>query len=126
MLFPRGYVFARPGLWGWAGGVVFVLLFALVLGLAVFAFVRYTDRRTTHHHRTAPPPYPPPPPVNDQAVAQARYRYANGQLSREQYFQILADLGAAPPGPAGPPPWWAAIPDATAPMWPGHEPGLGL
>ena len=106
-----------------------MLLFAVVLALAVFAFVRFVDHGGPRH--AGPPPYPPSPPSppspSDQAVAQARLRYANGQLSREEYFRILADLGAAPPGPSGPPPWWPPAPDAPAGMWsrPG-EPPVGL
>ena len=42
------------------------------------------------------------PPMRDPAVRIARQRYARGELSREQYEQILSDLhraGARPPLP---------------------------
>ncbi len=105
-VFRRGYFIGHPGFWGWAARLLPLLLFAVVLALAAFAIVRLFDRGAGHHG--APGPYPPMPPV-DQAVAQARYRYANGQLSREEYFRLLVDLGAAPPGP----PPWPPAPEAT-------------
>jgi uncharacterized membrane protein len=111
MLLPGRYLIGRPGFWGWAGGMVFMVLFVVILALAVWAIVRFFDHGGRRH--AGPPPYP----GADPAVAQARFRYANGQLSREEYFQIVADLGFAPPG--APPPPWPPGPGVPAGAWPG-------
>jgi|SRR5579871_2927805 len=97
----RVHVIDHPALWGW--WLLPLLVFAVILAVAAYATVRLVDRGGAH--RPAAPPYPPGPPAPDQAVVQARFRYASGQLSREEYLRILADLGAAPPGP---PPWPSA------------------
>ncbi|HZQ28981.1 MAG TPA: SHOCT domain-containing protein [Acidimicrobiales bacterium] len=47
--------------------------------------------------------------ANDPALAELRLRYARGEISREEYVQRSADLGAPvtssppPPGPPAPP-----------------------
>jgi uncharacterized membrane protein len=42
--------------------------------------------------------------MRDPAVFEARRRYARGEITREQFQQILSDLGRGPGGPPGPPP----------------------
>jgi len=41
-------------------------------------------------------------PRRDPAVMMARQRYARGEITREQYDQIMTDLGRRGRGPGGP------------------------
>ncbi len=43
-------------------------------------------------------------PMRDPAVMAARQRYARGEITREQYDQIMTDLGRRPRGPGPYPP----------------------
>lgn len=68
--------------WGWmavAGAVVMALVLVFVV-LLVYALVRGTA-----------PNYAPPARTDDPQN-EARMRYARGEISREQYQQILRDL----------------------------------
>jgi putative membrane protein len=74
---------------------VLLVLLALMVVAALVAFlvVRIANRRV-----------PPPsgfalagPPMSDPALSQLRLRYARGEISRDDYLQTSADLGAQPP-----------------------------
>ena len=76
-------------------GGFFVVFFVLWI---VFFVVRiaFWSRRATYGRRNGGPPR------RDPAVMIARQRYARGEITREQYEQIMADLhrrGAEPPLP---------------------------
>ncbi len=97
----RAFPFHDPTVWDRILWVIPFVLFALVLAVAAVLVIRLVDRGA---RPTGPPPYPPPGSA-DQALAHVRYRYASGQLSREEYFQLLTDLGGGPPPtPATPAP----------------------
>lgn len=92
------------------GWLLPLLFFGLLVGLTAWALLRLGSRRspgsgpTTWWGGTWQEP-PPAAPRQDAALEAARMRYAQGAISREEYFQILHDLGAAPPPPPqGPPP----------------------
>jgi uncharacterized membrane protein len=96
-----------PGVRGWMDwptsgyghpawtGVVWGLLPALVFGgliaLIVFLFIR-TAREQSWRGSIAQPVA-----IADGAFAEARMRYARGEMTREDYLRIAEDL--APPGP---------------------------
>jgi len=84
----------------WWFGLGQMIFFAAVMGLIVFLAVRLTNR-AADHHPTLPPPLTPP----DSALTEARLRYARGELSREDFLRISADLSApgTNPPPASPP-----------------------
>jgi len=104
------YVIGHPGFWERVGWFLPLVVFALLLALAAFAVVRLIERGA---HPSGPPP--PSHGGADAALNQVRYRYASGQLSREEYFRLMADLGGAPPYAAAPPPppVPAAVPSPT-------------
>ena len=90
-----GHRFGHDGGGWWLGGLLGLLLFAAVVTLAVLLGMRLAGRprhwggpHMGHGH--------------DQALAQLRLRYAQGQVSREEYLRTSADLGA--PLPPEPPP----------------------
>jgi uncharacterized membrane protein len=83
----RGYSFP------YAGGLVG--LFLLVWGLLMLVRLAFWSARAA-----AWGPRGPGGRRWDPAIAQARQRYARGEITREQFLQIVQDL--RPPGP--PPP----------------------
>jgi uncharacterized membrane protein len=83
----------RPlfGFWG-----AFLLLFLLVwVGFFVLRIALWSGRRGYGYGR-------PPGMRRDPAVMAARQRYARGEITREQYDQIMTDLGRRGRGPGGP------------------------
>jgi uncharacterized membrane protein len=89
------------GLLGW---LIPVLILAALVGLIVFFLIR---------SRSGPPAGAP---INfagrgglDPAIEQARFRYARGEISRDDYFRIASDLGGPAFAPA-PPPWASTSP----------------
>lgn len=114
----------HPGL-GLLGGLFWVALFALFIGLIAWAVARLA----THNHHIRPWASSSAPPAaqagpwmapRDDALAAARMRYARGELDREAYFRMVEDLtgvprpqeGSAPFGPYPPAPPPAAGPPA--------------
>jgi uncharacterized membrane protein len=76
------------------GGLLFIILLATLVGLIIWAFTRLASE----HHPFTPMgraggmPGSAWSPPSDDALNTARLRYARGELSREQYFQIVGDL----------------------------------
>ena len=73
---------------GWVGGVLLVTFALLVLvGVALLAYwvVRATQRTSADEHR--------PTGAAEDAVAVARLRFARGEITREQFEEIMAVLG---------------------------------
>ena len=98
--FPGGGGCSQFGGMGGSGliGGVLALLFgvALIGGLAVLAF--YVVRALANG-RAAQPAATAVAPGSPEEVA--RLRYARGEISREQYQQMLSDMGKLPPTTAG-------------------------
>ena len=74
------------------GWLVPLLLLALVVGLVVWALLRPRDGRHAYVPAASAPSV-------DTALAELRLRYARGELAREDFLRIGADLGAPPPPP---------------------------
>ncbi len=83
----------RP-FWGFWGA--FLLLFLIVwVGFFVLRVAFWSRRRQYGYGRG-------PGLHRDPAVMVARQRYARGEITREQYEQIMTDLGRRGRGPGGP------------------------
>jgi uncharacterized membrane protein len=83
------------------------LLLLLLALLAVAALTAYLVARRTRPHLAGTGRPAQAFGGSDRALDIARFRYANGELSREAYLQIVGDLGGAPyaaPAPPSPPP----------------------
>jgi len=78
------------------GWLVPLLVLALLAGLVIWAFVGTGARRRTVQQPTAPPAA-----SVDTALTELRLRYARGEVSREDFLRISADLGGPVP-PASP------------------------
>ena len=75
--------------WGYALGIIGMVLFWAVLVLAIAAAVRYLDRK---RGKSPPPPSPPPPPSAEQVLAE---RFARGEVDADEYHQRLDTLRQA-------------------------------
>ena len=86
---------------GWYPVVHLIFWFALLAALIALGIflVRRAELGHAHHTHAAPPPRPP-----DAALEHVRSRYARGEIPREEYVQLLQDLGGAPPIPPPAPP----------------------
>jgi len=113
---------------GWHGGFPLfgslfgIVLFAVFIGLLVWALMRLMNHDHTRHA-----PVGGPWQARDEALNAARMRYARGELDRDQYFRVVEDLAgvprpAEPPAPASP---TGTMPPYPAPPTPpaGDEPG---
>jgi len=88
--------------WQSAGHLLPLVLFAILIGVVIWAVLRTTSSRAAI---AAAPAVAPPPPV-DNALQELRVRYARGDISREDYLERSADLGLAggpAPAPETPP-----------------------
>lgn len=89
----------HPGWWGSFGWVVPLVVFLAIVGLVIWAVLRFTSQP---HTMPGTPPPPPPPSQADRALEEVRFQYARGQITREEYLQRTHDLGGGPPGEAPP------------------------
>ncbi len=116
---------------GHGGGIFFLfplLLFAVLIGLLIYLLVRASRHgglggRFAH---TGGGPGGPGGPVGpgarfgpDPAFDQARFRYARGEISRDEYYRLVEDLGW---GPGAPPTGTFYGASAAAPPPPGPAP----
>jgi hypothetical protein len=83
----------QPAGYPWAH---FLLTMLVIGGLAAVITLLVLNLRRQPQRIDAPP--------HDAALNEARMRYARGELTREQYLQISADLGGGSMPPIAPPP----------------------
>ena len=93
-----------PGASGhpWFAAALMLLVFAVLIGVIIWAVVRITR---TDALRRLPGAIPPPaPPVGtamgtseDAALAALRLRYARGEIDRQEYARVSSDLGGTIP-----------------------------
>jgi uncharacterized membrane protein len=91
--FAPGALGLRPGVLGWrfAGGLLG--LFLVFWGALMLVRLAFWAGRARAFGVGGPPPH-----RFDAAVLTARQRYARGEITREQFQQIVSDL-RRPPGP---------------------------
>ena len=85
--------------WGVLGGVLWLVLLAAVIVLAVVVANKLVNRNRPAVAAAAPAPVAAPAAPSDDALTVLRARYARGEVGREEFLQASADLGA----PAEPP-----------------------
>jgi uncharacterized membrane protein len=71
--------------------MIAVVVVSVIAGLIAFLVVRITSRRAPLRPVAAPATSAT---MHDAALAQLRMRYARGEISRTDYLQAAADLGA--------------------------------
>jgi len=81
---------------GWFGLAVMLLLWLVLVGGVVLLIV-WAVRATQHHGSAGPTGSPGPThggaPGHDEAVAVARRRYAAGEITKDQFDEIMRGLG---------------------------------
>jgi uncharacterized membrane protein len=87
----------RPYYGYWGGFFVIILL--LWIGFFLIRMAFWTSFRS---RRQYPPPRYGGGMGRDPAIMEARRRYARGEISREQFDQIMTDLERRGRGPGGP------------------------
>jgi putative membrane protein len=80
--------------WGVAGHILPLLLFAVFIGVIVWAVLRMTASRPASVVAAAP----------DAALQELRVRYARGEVDHEDFARRARDLGAPASSVPAPPP----------------------
>ena len=93
------------------GGLFGIMLFALFIGVLVWALMRLMSHDHRVPHASATGPWQP----RDEALNAARMRYARGELDREEYFRVVEDLTGVPRPVETPA---ASAPTGTVPPYP--------
>lgn len=96
MMYGRGLEYGYDGMmggYGWLGGLIVIVLGALLV-VGVVLLILWAVRASEGHGRAASPPVPRGVVGHDEAVAIAKRRLANGELTCEQYEEIMRSLGA--------------------------------
>jgi uncharacterized membrane protein len=87
----------------WGGDVLHALfmlaLLAVLIALAVWLVTSIRHPAIAAGTAAAPPA--PAAPEPDPALREARMRYARGEMSREEFTRIVADLGGPEPAEPG-------------------------
>jgi uncharacterized membrane protein len=86
---------------GFLGGILSLLLFGVLVGVLVWAVVRFTKERPYGGSGMTVVSGPPILAArSDAALDQLRMRYARGEIGRDDFLQTSRDLGS--PAPASP------------------------
>jgi putative membrane protein len=82
---------------GWFGFVIMLALGLIVLAGIVLLVVWAMRAGSGHGHAaagSATPPPSAPQPSHDEAIAIARRRFAAGEISKEQFDEMMKSLGS--------------------------------
>lgn len=77
---------------GWFGGILMFLFGALILA-GIVLLVMWAVRSSSGHGTAGGPPTHPGVVGHHEAVAIAKKRLASGEITREQYDEIIKALG---------------------------------
>ena len=100
LIFPASFGIASPSYsygYGPFGGVFF-LFFILIVAFFIVR-VAFWSTRASRYGRRSGAIYPDGGYGPNRPVMVARMRYARGEITREQYDQIIQDLGRRPGSP---------------------------
>jgi uncharacterized membrane protein len=101
MEFHHSAPYGDHGWWLFLGGFLPLVLFIVLIGLVVWAVLRFTGRGralVSASTQTAPAPR------LDDALHEVRLRYARGEMDRSEFVQRYRDLGGAEPSSDEPTP----------------------
>jgi len=85
----RGFGYGYNGM----GGGLWMPLFGLLVLVAIVLLVVWAVRAASGHHADGGPASPSRPAGHDEAVAIAKRRLASGEITAEQYGEIMRTLG---------------------------------
>jgi putative membrane protein len=81
------------------GGILPFLFFLILIGVAVWAIVRFTSANRARPFQVAVPA----PLRRDPALEELRLKYARGDMDRAEFVERSRDLGAMVPESGEPP-----------------------
>jgi len=105
MEFNHGGPYGDHGWWVFFGGFLPLLLFLALIGLCVWAVLRFTGRGPALMPASTGATAASPP---DDALREVRLRYARGEMDWQEFVQRYRDLGGSQPPPDEPSPPAAA------------------
>jgi len=76
----------------WFGGILFVL-FGLLICVGIVMLIIWAVRASGGHGASGATPPPAGAAGHDEAVAIAKRRLASGEITKEQYEEIMRSLG---------------------------------
>jgi uncharacterized membrane protein len=91
--------------WEWFAHLFGVLVFVALAALIIMLLWRWLGTTSFGQPAAAPAtlvttsPSTPSTPPDDPAISQLRMRYAQGEISRDDYVRIASDLGVVVPSP---------------------------
>lgn len=88
-----GYGYGNMMGGGWFGGLLF-LLFALLICAGIVMLIVWAVRASGSHGASGATPPPTGAVGHDEAVAIAKRRLASGEITNEQYDEIMRSLGS--------------------------------
>lgn len=91
MMGPYGWGYDMMG-GGWFGGLL-MLLFSVLIIAGVVLLVIWAVRQSTGHTSSEGPQRSSPHTGSDEAIAIARKRLASGEITPEQYEELMRTLG---------------------------------
>lgn len=96
MMYGRGFGYGYDGMmdgYSWLGGLIMLVIGALVVA-GIVLLVIWAVKASDGHGQTSVPPVPRGAAGHDEAVAIAKRRLAGGEITCEQYEEIMRSLGA--------------------------------
>ena len=88
-----GYGYDMMGGYGWFGGLLMFFFGALVI-TGIVLLIIWAVRASTHHPSAGGGAVPPGAVGHDEAVAIAKRRCASGEITTQEYDEIMRALGA--------------------------------
>jgi len=87
----RGLGYGYDMMGGWLGGLL-MLFFGLLVLAGIVLLVVWAIRAATGHAPSATGPAHPGAAGQDEAIAIAKRRFATGEITKEQYDEIMRAL----------------------------------
>ena len=81
--FNLGSGYRMMGGFGWIGGIVCLLIIVLII-MGIIALVRGSSYPSHHGHAVLP--------LSNSALEIVKNRYAKGEITKDQYDQMIRDL----------------------------------
>lgn len=93
MMYGRGYGYGTMmGGYGWFGAMLMFVFGAIVVA-GIVLLILWAVRTSGGHHTSGATPPPAGAAGHDEAVAIAKRRLASGEITNEQYEEIMRSLG---------------------------------
>lgn len=86
------YGYNMMGGYGW-GGTLLLFFFGALVVAGIVLLIIWATKSSSGHGTSGGPDVPPGAAGHDEAMAIAKRRFAGGEITREQYEEIVRALG---------------------------------